>query len=287
MLPRGQIVAAILATREISSANFGELHRSYGHAVMKNLVDLDQFDQDWYIKRYSGVDFTSIDPWHYYIQVGRGLGHFPNAVKEFVFQSARSFDAEWYLNNYKDVRDSGVDPFSHYILYGRREGRRPRNMIVNIENVDSWGFDRDWYLDRYPDVVKSGIDPFTHYILYGRAEGRAKSEKDASYLVRSRYAPFVRKIYRRELSREATEKEISEWTEKLLGGMTCDQMYMQFVGAESSHDIRQNVETDRGKSDPKFGRLAVYAYVAYVWAISAEEIGPVAPLKVVGALLAS
>jgi O-antigen biosynthesis protein len=109
------------------------------------------FDRDWYVRNYSEIDASALDPVLEYLQQGAAEGRDPGPL----------FRGGWYLEQYPDVRATGMNPLVHYLRHGAREGRNPSPL-----------FETQWYRARYPDVGTSGINPLVHYVRHGAAEGR-------------------------------------------------------------------------------------------------------------------
>lgn len=72
-------------------------------------------DEQWYVKRYSDVAYSGLDPVVHYVKYGEGWGRKPSPY----------FDPAYYTRTYPDVAASGESPLMHYLLHGQREGRRP------------------------------------------------------------------------------------------------------------------------------------------------------------------
>lgn len=132
----------------------------------------NDFDANWYIRRYPDVAHSGIDPLDHYARHGRDEGRFPNASAEVQMGAAYQVDSDWYARRYPDVAQSGINPIDHYVRHGRNEGRLP-NAAAEVKTVSADEVDAAWYIQRYPDVAESNIDPVYHYVNYGFKEGRS------------------------------------------------------------------------------------------------------------------
>ena len=137
-----------------------------------------EFDVDYYLKRYPDVAAAGFDPVAHYVEFG---------ADELRDPSPR-FSTQHYLQSNSDVTDSGINPLFHYVMHGRAENRA----VSSPEEFDRWCrensqdisaisdrirqyFDTQFYLERYPDVAAAGLDPVHHYIEHGAAELRDPS----------------------------------------------------------------------------------------------------------------
>ncbi|GAB4318005.1 MAG: hypothetical protein Kow0019_19380 [Methanobacteriaceae archaeon] len=73
-------------------------------------------DIGYYLKKYSDVRKSGMDPLIHYIFYGYKEGRNPSAL----------FDTNYYLR-YSDVNKSKINPLIHYSLYGIKEGRKTNN----------------------------------------------------------------------------------------------------------------------------------------------------------------
>ena len=84
--------------------------------LVKQIMDNNLFNKEWYLDKYPEVKDTGIDPLIHYIYIGWREGKNPSP----------NFDTKFYLYSNEDVRLAGVNPLIHYVLYGKYEGRRPK-----------------------------------------------------------------------------------------------------------------------------------------------------------------
>ena len=81
------------------------------------------FNIGFYLKNYSEVRLSGMDPILHYMYHGFKEGKKPNTT----------FDANYYLKTYKDIKNSNLNPFVHYSLYGKKEGRKTHE-IISVNN---------------------------------------------------------------------------------------------------------------------------------------------------------
>ena len=72
------------------------------------------FDVEYYLRTYSDVRQSDVDPVWHYCRHGWREGRNPSAL----------FSTNFYLNTYTDVRDAAVNPLVHYMQHGKNEGRQ-------------------------------------------------------------------------------------------------------------------------------------------------------------------
>lgn len=73
----------------------------------------EYFDIEWYLRTYSDVKESGINPAEHYLLFGATEARMPSP----------HFDTIWYLERYPDVKESGINPLLHFIKYGQSEGR--------------------------------------------------------------------------------------------------------------------------------------------------------------------
>lgn len=112
-------------------------------------MSLDNFDENWYTKRYPDVKDSGLTPREHYQKLGRKVGRFPHAPTFYDYIKAYSFriwsifyrlliavikrmpfiqtkvDESWYLENNPDVSSSHLSAQDHYRFFGKKEGRLP------------------------------------------------------------------------------------------------------------------------------------------------------------------
>ncbi|WP_345821105.1 rhamnan synthesis F family protein [Methylobacterium fujisawaense] len=134
-----------------------------------------RFDSEWYLKNYSDVAASGMDPAEHYARFGKKEGRFPNGQVERAHRSAAMLDANWYMERYPDVVGTGLEAAAHYLQVGAQEGRHT-NADDEKRQAQVDVFDPVWYLARNRDVAKSGMDPLQHFREYGFFEGRSPNE---------------------------------------------------------------------------------------------------------------
>lgn len=188
---------------------------------MDKFFSRDSVDGQWYYSKYPDVRESGFSAEEHYLLYGKNEGRFANAMSEELFRFAADFDGDWYLKRYPDVSSGPLDPLLHYVLYGRIEGRYSSSTAELLATC-ARGFDADWYVSMYPDVAAADVAPLEHYVRYGRFEDRLKSAEDQQQVIRIKYEPFIREVYRLLLEREPSDAEISE----RVAGMTGDWSYV-------------------------------------------------------------
>ena len=78
--------------------------------------DSGLFDVAWYLRNYSDVADSGVDPVEHFLRFGASELRDPGP----------GFSTAAYLRNNPDVLDSGVNPLLHYIGNGKSEGRSPK-----------------------------------------------------------------------------------------------------------------------------------------------------------------
>jgi glycosyltransferase involved in cell wall biosynthesis len=71
------------------------------------------FDEEWYLKKYTDVGASAVDPIRHYVAYGASEGRDPS----------RFFSTKTYLLHNPDVAASGLNPLLHFIRHGLAEGR--------------------------------------------------------------------------------------------------------------------------------------------------------------------
>lgn len=139
------------------------------------------FDSDFYTKRYPDVIDAGIDPIKHYIKYGWREGRDPSPL----------FSTNHYLSTYSDIAAAGVNPLWHYVVAGRSENRQPlpqsnimassdnsKNIILDDTEKDIIDFfDSDYYLETYPEAATTRNEAIRHFCKIGWKEGRNPSAK--------------------------------------------------------------------------------------------------------------
>ncbi|MGF7118938.1 glycoside hydrolase family 99-like domain-containing protein [Methanobacterium oryzae] len=111
----------ILFNRNNNSLKNALLNIKGYKAIKKN----ELLDIGYYLKNYTDIRVSGVDPILHYIYHGFKEGRDPNP----------SFDINYYLNANADVRNSNLNPLIHYSLYGIKEGRKTRNKPNTLTNA--------------------------------------------------------------------------------------------------------------------------------------------------------
>jgi hypothetical protein len=114
-------------------------------------VEVDFFDEDYYLEQNPGLAKLGKDPLLHYREFGAAKGKDPHPL----------FDTDYYLEQNPDVAKSGKDPLLDYFKSGATEGKDPHPL-----------FDTDYYLEQNPDLATSDINPLVHYIAFGASQGK-------------------------------------------------------------------------------------------------------------------
>lgn len=77
------------------------------------LLTSEYFDLDWYLRTYTDVAESKMNPAEHYLLFGADEGRFPGPL----------FDGNWYLQQYPDVAAANLNPLLHFIMHGQEEGR--------------------------------------------------------------------------------------------------------------------------------------------------------------------
>lgn len=150
-----------------------------------------EFDEDYYIKRYSSTQIGAMLPLEHFIRVGWKKGANPSA----------RFDTLFYRERFM-YRDESLCPLEHYIRFGRKAGlpttavdaaRRKAEVLAGREDVSvrliseldretvaallEPHFDAPFYLQENGDVAKAQVEPYWHYVHYGYKEGRVPNSR--------------------------------------------------------------------------------------------------------------
>ncbi|AEG18598.1 glycosyltransferase [Methanobacterium paludis] len=89
----------------------------------KSIKQNHLLDNEFYLKNYSDVKVSGIDPVIHYMYYGFNEGKKPNPT----------FDGDYYLKTYEDARKSNLNPLIHYSLYGINGERKTKeNWFVSI-----------------------------------------------------------------------------------------------------------------------------------------------------------
>ncbi len=93
------------------------------------LLTSEYFDVDWYLRTYTDVAESQMNPAEHYLIYGAAEGRLPGPL----------FDGNWYLQHYPDVAESNINPLLHFIMFGQQEGRSssPKLLTNSIENEES------------------------------------------------------------------------------------------------------------------------------------------------------
>jgi len=90
------------------------------------LLTSEYFDVDWYLRNYTDVAESKMNPAEHYLLFGAKEGRLPSPF----------FDGNWYLQHYPDVAAADINPLLHFIMYGQQEGRTSSpKLLTNNQNA--------------------------------------------------------------------------------------------------------------------------------------------------------
>ncbi|MGH8029021.1 MAG: rhamnan synthesis F family protein, partial [Arenimonas sp.] len=112
----------------------------------------EPFDRDWYLKTYSDVARSGMDPYQHYLMSGKKEGRL--AVPPPKRQVAR-------------LRQGKRDAAPAEPADGHAQSRHEGRALILTED-----FDEAFYMRLYPDIAASGVDPHEHFRAHGKEEGR-------------------------------------------------------------------------------------------------------------------
>jgi myosin heavy subunit len=91
------------------------------------LLTSEYFDVNWYLRTYTDVAESQINPAEHYLLHGAAEGRLPGPL----------FDGNWYLQHYPDVAASNMNPLLHFVMYGQQEGRTSSpKLLTNNQNAE-------------------------------------------------------------------------------------------------------------------------------------------------------
>lgn len=90
------------------------------------LLTSEYFDVDWYLRTYTDVAESQVNPAEHYLLHGAAEGRLPGPL----------FDGNWYLQHYPDVGAANMNPLLHFILYGQQEGRNSSPILLTNHSQD-------------------------------------------------------------------------------------------------------------------------------------------------------
>jgi predicted nucleic acid-binding Zn-ribbon protein len=91
------------------------------------LLTSEYFDVDWYLRIYTDVAESNINPAEHYLLYGAAENRLPGPL----------FDGNWYLQRYPDVAEQNINPLLHFILFGQQEGRDSSPILLSNDSQDS------------------------------------------------------------------------------------------------------------------------------------------------------
>lgn len=121
----------------------------------------EEFDNNYYLKKYSGVKDIGMNPLVHYVLYGIKEGKVKNEKEELKniqkyipsIVESKLFDEYYYYTQCPNLK--GMTPIEHYLVKGWLEGKNP-----------SRDFNNDNYIEIYPKLKKFGINPLIHYLKY-------------------------------------------------------------------------------------------------------------------------
>ena len=100
--------------------------KNYYEVISKS----NEFNKEWYLKKYPKVKKSPMDPILYYIKIGIKKNHDPNP----------NFSSKGYIKlNFRGLKKF-INPLVHYILHGKIEGRRTKYTIIDACSDYIYGF---------------------------------------------------------------------------------------------------------------------------------------------------
>lgn len=91
------------------------------------LLTSEYFDVDWYLRTYTDVAASQMNPAEHYLLFGAAEGRLPGPL----------FDGNWYLQHYPDVAAASINPLLHFVMYGQQEGRTSSpKLLTNNQNAE-------------------------------------------------------------------------------------------------------------------------------------------------------
>lgn len=91
------------------------------------LLTSEYFDVEWYLRTYTDVAESQMNPAEHYLLYGATEGRLPGPL----------FDGNWYLQQYPDVAESNTNPLLHFVMFGQQEGRiSSPKMLTNNQNAE-------------------------------------------------------------------------------------------------------------------------------------------------------
>lgn len=91
------------------------------------LLTSEFFDVDWYVRTYTDVAESQMNPAEHYLLHGAAEGRLPGPL----------FDGNWYLQHYPDVAKNNMNPLLHFVMYGQQEGRTSSpKLLTNNQNIE-------------------------------------------------------------------------------------------------------------------------------------------------------
>ena len=91
------------------------------------LLTSEYFDVDWYLRTYTDVAESQMNPAEHYLLHGAAEGRLPGPL----------FDGNWYLQHYPDVAASNMNPLLHFVIYGQQEGRTSSpKLLTNNQSIE-------------------------------------------------------------------------------------------------------------------------------------------------------
>lgn len=121
----------------------------------------EEFDNNFYLKKYAGVNDIGLNPLIHYVLYGNNEGRIKNEKEELeriqkdipLVKKSKLFNEYYYYKQCNDL--GGMTPIEHYLVKGWLEGKNPSRKFHN-----------DGYLEMFPAIRKMGINPLIHHIKY-------------------------------------------------------------------------------------------------------------------------
>ena len=123
-------------------------HRLAEDRAIAQIARSGRFDATYYLRRYTDVAASGIDPIVHYVRSGAREGRNPHP----------GFNTRFYCNTYPDVVQAGINPLAHYILCGISEGRRP-NPTATMSTSTPTGLDALLATSLFGGAQPAGVAP--------------------------------------------------------------------------------------------------------------------------------
>lgn len=151
----------------------------------------DVFDGPFYLRKYSDVKSSGINPLMHYVTDGVVEGRMPMfqdndepveneelIVEKFDLEfihlkldeaglkgeylAGQQLDIDWTdFFDFNNINEEKLDPLSYFLINWKKQ-----SLVIPEQ------FDTEFYLETYPDIDNSGVNPMLHFFKHGINEGR-------------------------------------------------------------------------------------------------------------------